>query len=621
MTTTDTVVHDVERASVARPRLRAPRAAGLRAGAAHQAGQGRRRHQVVPLPRPRVDCSSARRRCGTRNIGMGTVTHQNIGYLFPMGPYYWLMHELGVPAWVSQRLWFGSMLFGAALGVLFLLRTLQRARPGSRSCAACVFMLTPYTLDFASRISVILLPWAGLPWMLALTIRALRARDERERVAVRGDLRHRRADRRRSERDRARVRGHRAGAVDRLRGRWSREVDCATRARRDRAHRRAHAWSRRCGGSRASGRRASYGLNILKFTETLQVVSVSSTAERGAPRARVLVLLRHRPHRALDRRQRPVHAEPRAARGQLRPARSWRSSAPRACGGGTARTSWCSPWSASWWRWARTPTTIRRPLGGTVQVVRGVVELRARVAQHEPGGAAGRARAGGAARRGGERARRALGRDGAPRCAGVPVRDVRGGGRGDRAGDRQPARALDRRLLHRRTSPATRRSRSTGPTPSPRSTRSRTTPGCSRSPAPTSPPTGGVRPSTRSRPGSWTGRTWRGSWCRGGRRRRPTCSTRSTSACRRATLDADALAPHRPADRRGRDRLPRRPADRPLQPGALDPAVAVPHRSGADRAGRTRRRFGDQPRSAVARPDRRRAPARSARRRRRNRRR
>jgi arabinofuranan 3-O-arabinosyltransferase len=22
------------------------------------------------------------------NIGMGTVTHQNIGYLFPMGPYY-----------------------------------------------------------------------------------------------------------------------------------------------------------------------------------------------------------------------------------------------------------------------------------------------------------------------------------------------------------------------------------------------------------------------------------------------------------------------------------------------------------------------------------------------------
>ena len=42
-----------------------------------------------------------------------------------------------------------------------------------------MFMLTPYTLDFSARISVILLPWAGLPWMLALTIRALRATDRR----------------------------------------------------------------------------------------------------------------------------------------------------------------------------------------------------------------------------------------------------------------------------------------------------------------------------------------------------------------------------------------------------------------------------------------------------------
>ena len=41
------------------------------------------------------------------NIGMGTVTHQNIGYLWPMGPYYWLMEAVGVPDWVAQRLWLG----------------------------------------------------------------------------------------------------------------------------------------------------------------------------------------------------------------------------------------------------------------------------------------------------------------------------------------------------------------------------------------------------------------------------------------------------------------------------------------------------------------------------------
>jgi hypothetical protein len=107
------------------------------------------------------------------NIGLGTVTHQNIGYLFPMGPYYWVMHAVGVPAWVAQRLWLGTILLFAALGVLYLLRTLHVRGPGV-VVAAFVFMLSPYVLDFAARLSVILLPWAGLPWILALVIRALR---------------------------------------------------------------------------------------------------------------------------------------------------------------------------------------------------------------------------------------------------------------------------------------------------------------------------------------------------------------------------------------------------------------------------------------------------------------
>ena len=36
--------------------------------------------------------------------GLGTVTHQTLGYLFPMGPYYWLMQTLGFPDWVAQRI-------------------------------------------------------------------------------------------------------------------------------------------------------------------------------------------------------------------------------------------------------------------------------------------------------------------------------------------------------------------------------------------------------------------------------------------------------------------------------------------------------------------------------------
>ena len=107
------------------------------------------------------------------NIGLGTVTHQNIGYLFPMGPFYWLADVAGMPMWLAQRFWLGSILFLAGAGVWFLLRTL-RFDPLPAAVASFAYALTPFTLTLAARLSVILLPFAGLPWMLALTIRAIR---------------------------------------------------------------------------------------------------------------------------------------------------------------------------------------------------------------------------------------------------------------------------------------------------------------------------------------------------------------------------------------------------------------------------------------------------------------
>ena len=101
---------------------------------------------------------------------------------------------------------------------------------------------------------MILLPWAGLPWMLAFVIRALRER----RVEVPGALRDHRPDHRQRQRDRADLRGHRAGALDPVRGLGPREVTGGARSgssRRSACSR----WSRRCGGWPASGRRAATG--------------------------------------------------------------------------------------------------------------------------------------------------------------------------------------------------------------------------------------------------------------------------------------------------------------------------------------------------------------------------
>ena len=107
------------------------------------------------------------------SVALGTVTHENIGYLLPMGPFYWALAELHVQLWVAQRLWMGVLLLAAGAGTLYLCRVVGLTGPG-RYVASVGFMFTPYVLQYAGRISAILMPWAGLPWLVAFVILALR---------------------------------------------------------------------------------------------------------------------------------------------------------------------------------------------------------------------------------------------------------------------------------------------------------------------------------------------------------------------------------------------------------------------------------------------------------------
>jgi arabinofuranan 3-O-arabinosyltransferase len=108
-------------------------------------------------------------------IGLGTVTHQNIGFLWPMGPFYWLLDAIGLPDWVAQRLWWGTIIFAAGAGVAYLLRTLGWTGPGVVA-ATFGYALTPYLLTLVARLSAILLPFVALPWLVAFTIRTARTR-------------------------------------------------------------------------------------------------------------------------------------------------------------------------------------------------------------------------------------------------------------------------------------------------------------------------------------------------------------------------------------------------------------------------------------------------------------
>jgi arabinofuranan 3-O-arabinosyltransferase len=119
----------------------------------------------------------------------GWVPHQQIAYLWPTGPWYWLLDSVGFPDWVAHRLWIATVMFAAGAGVRWVARLLGLGA-GAALAAALVYQLSPFILAYVSRTSLLLLPWAALGWIVGLTIRAGIAsaappagRDWRDRLA------------------------------------------------------------------------------------------------------------------------------------------------------------------------------------------------------------------------------------------------------------------------------------------------------------------------------------------------------------------------------------------------------------------------------------------------------
>jgi arabinofuranan 3-O-arabinosyltransferase len=103
----------------------------------------------------------------------GWVPHQHIAYLWPTGPWFWVFDRIGVPDWVAHRLWIATLMIAAGLGVRWMARVLGLS-PLAALIAALVYQLSPYILPYVSRTSVLLLPWAGLGWIVGCTVLATR---------------------------------------------------------------------------------------------------------------------------------------------------------------------------------------------------------------------------------------------------------------------------------------------------------------------------------------------------------------------------------------------------------------------------------------------------------------
>ncbi|MEX0846729.1 MAG: alpha-(1-_3)-arabinofuranosyltransferase family protein, partial [Ilumatobacteraceae bacterium] len=103
----------------------------------------------------------------------GWFPHQTITYLWPQGPWYWFFERVGAPDWVAHRLWIGTVLVLGGAGVLWVSRLLG-LRMGGAFSAAAVYQLSPFVLPYVSRTSLMLLPWAGVGWLVGLTVLAAR---------------------------------------------------------------------------------------------------------------------------------------------------------------------------------------------------------------------------------------------------------------------------------------------------------------------------------------------------------------------------------------------------------------------------------------------------------------
>jgi arabinofuranan 3-O-arabinosyltransferase len=91
---------------------------------------------------------------------------------------------LGLPGWVTQRLWWALLLTVGFWGLLRVAEALGIGSPGSRVIGAVAFALSPRVLTTLGSISSETLPMMLAPWVLLPTILALRAGSDRSLRAL-----------------------------------------------------------------------------------------------------------------------------------------------------------------------------------------------------------------------------------------------------------------------------------------------------------------------------------------------------------------------------------------------------------------------------------------------------
>ncbi|WP_396925913.1 alpha-(1-_3)-arabinofuranosyltransferase [Mycolicibacterium sp.] len=113
------------------------------------------------------------------DLPFGQAQNQAYGYLFPHGAFFLLGDTLGLPGWVTQRLWWALLLAAGFWGLLRVAEALGIGTRPSRIIAAVAFALSPRVLTTLGSISSETLPMMLAPWVLLPVILALRGGEGR----------------------------------------------------------------------------------------------------------------------------------------------------------------------------------------------------------------------------------------------------------------------------------------------------------------------------------------------------------------------------------------------------------------------------------------------------------
>ncbi|WP_235717556.1 alpha-(1-_3)-arabinofuranosyltransferase [Mycolicibacterium goodii] len=108
------------------------------------------------------------------DLPFGQAQNQAYGYLFPHGAFFLLGDVLGVPGWVTQRLWWALLLTVGFWGVLRVAEALGIGTTSSRVIGAAAFALSPRVLTTLGAISSETLPMMLAPWVLLPVILVFR---------------------------------------------------------------------------------------------------------------------------------------------------------------------------------------------------------------------------------------------------------------------------------------------------------------------------------------------------------------------------------------------------------------------------------------------------------------